>query len=309
MDLPDLKQYRANFKKKGVKLPLNVITAGKDGLLGTIPPPPAAKTGWPWTEQTNPSVYADRATWPKITIVTPSFNQGAFIEQTIRSVLLQNYPALEYIIMDGGSTDNTREILDKYSPWISFLQSEKDNGQGHAINRGFSLASGVYYAWLNSDDYYLPDAFYKVSGKFLSSNTEFIYGYGFSYHIKREWFELITVLPFLDVFIKLPSLIQPSTFWKSSIHQPIWEELHCALDFELWMRLVKGKRRERIKEPLSVANIHDNAKTSDISMKAKWDEDEKKMWSINGHGGVPHWHKINRINRIRIRLYKLLGLS
>lgn len=308
MELPDLKVYRSNFEKKGVVYPLPTVPADKNGLLPILPAPPAEKTGWPWTEETSPSIYDGRVSWPKLTIVTPSYNQGGYIEETIRSVLLQNYPNLEYIIMDGGSTDETKAILEKYSPWISYWQSNRDEGQGQAINMGFSLASGEYYAWINSDDYYIKDVFNKVISKFLSTKSLFIYGYGYSYHKDKNWFELVKLLPVLDYFIKIPSLVQPSTFWSARIHRPIWEELHCAIDFELWLRLVKGNKRHFIKEALSVANVHDEAKTSDPKMKAKWDEDHLKMWSDDAHGRVYEWKRIVFLNRIRMKLYKICKL-
>src|SRR5690606_33280720 len=91
---------------------------------------------------------------PKITIVTPSYNQGQFIEDTIRSVLLQGYPNFEYIIMDGNSTDDTLEIIKKYEPWITYWESTSDRGQAHAINKGLERATGDIWAYINSDDYY-----------------------------------------------------------------------------------------------------------------------------------------------------------
>jgi len=308
MNLPDLKTKRAGFEKKGLKLPLTTVPAEKTGLLKFLPAPGKSATGWPWTEETNAGIYHTRDFWPKITIVTPSYNQGQFIEQTIRSVLLQNYPNLEYIVMDGGSSDETTAILEKYSPWISYKQSEKDNGQGPAINLGFSIASGDYYAWINSDDYYLKNVFAEVIETFFKSQAKFIYGYGLNYYESKTRFELIKVLPSLDFFLKMPNFVQPSAFWSSGIHQPIWEELHCSIDFELWLRLVKGQKRKLIRKALSVAHIHHNAKTSDEKMKIKWDEDEKLMWSDQGHGPVPHWGKVNLINRVRIKIYKFLGL-
>ena len=307
INLPDLQSYKVNFLNKGVNYPLNTIAIPKQGLLNTLPVA-INKTGWPWTEQTNPAVYPDKITWPKLTIVTPSYNQGQFIEQTIRSVLLQNYPNLEYIIIDGGSTDNTQQVLNKYSPWISYWQSEKDNGQSHAINQGFSLAKGDYMAWINSDDYYLNTTFFKVLNTFIATKTDFVYGYGLNYKIAENKLEIVQVPPLLDYFIRIPSLVQPSCFWRATIHQPLWEELHCSLDFELWQRLVKGNKRKLIKEPLSVANVHVDAKTSDPKMRAKWQQDHLKMWSADAHGSVPEWKRIMFLNRIRLKLYKMLHI-
>ena len=306
MNLPDLKKYREDFIAAGVNLPLQVVPGG--GLLKVLPAPGNQQTGWPWTEETDPGIYGTKNHWPRLTIVTPSYNQGKFIEQTIRSILLQNYPNLEYIVIDGGSDDETVSILEKYSPWISYYRSARDNGQGQAINLGFSLASGDYYAWINSDDYYLKDVFHEVIQLFTQSKAKFVYGYGLNYREDTQQFDISKVLPSLDFFLKIPNFVQPSSFWNAAIHQPIWEKLHCALDFELWLRLVKGQKRKLIKKPLSVANIHDTAKTSDAKMKIKWDEDEKLMWSNEGHGAVPHWGKVNFINRIRIKIYRSLGL-
>lgn len=277
-------------------------------MLKLLPKAETDNTGWPWTEEANPKNYDSHVTWPKVTIVTPSYNQGIFIEQTIRSVLLQNYPNLEYIIMDGGSTDNTPDILKKYSRWISYWQSEKDNGQGHAINMGFSMASGDYYAWINSDDYYLKNVFHVVIIRFLKSKCDFIYGNGLNFDVNKQSFKEIKLLPFLDYFIKIPGLIQPSTFWNARIHKPIWEVLHCSLDFELWLRMVKGNSRQHVKMALSVAQAHHNNKTSDPKMKVKWEEDHLQIWSSEGHGTVREWNKIIFLNKVRMKIYKFLRI-
>ena len=108
-------------------------------ILEDLPRALEGKSGWPWTEQSKAQSrpHETRRKWPKITIVTPSYNQGTYIEETIRSVLLQGYPRLEYIIVDGGSNDKTLAILKKYSNWISAWSSEPDEGQSHALNKGF----------------------------------------------------------------------------------------------------------------------------------------------------------------------------
>jgi len=119
----------------------------------------------------------DSKPWPKISIVTPSYNQGQFIEETIRSVLLQGYPNLEYIIIDGGSTDSTVEIIKKYDSWISYWVSESDQGQADAVNKGWLRSSGQLLGWLNSDDRYEPGAFKTVAGRLIQDpGTVMIYG-------------------------------------------------------------------------------------------------------------------------------------
>jgi glycosyltransferase involved in cell wall biosynthesis len=133
--------------------------------LSELPPPPPGRHGWPWTEETPraPDATIDDSSWPLISIVTPSFNQGHFIEETIRSILLQGYPDLEYIIIDGGSTDNTLGIIDKYQPWLSYVVSEPDNGQNDAIKKGWKRSTGKILAWLNSDDVYEPNSLIRVA--------------------------------------------------------------------------------------------------------------------------------------------------
>ncbi|GAB2698865.1 glycosyltransferase family 2 protein [Mucilaginibacter koreensis] len=301
ISLPDLVSYKEILLKTGISYPLPLVTNfAASGLLDQLPKPAHQGTGWPWTEQVNQAVYTGQ-TWPKITIVTPSYNQGAFLEQTIRSVLLQNYPNLEYIIMDGGSTDESRQILDKYSQWLSYWHSERDRGQSHAINMGFALASGDYYAWLNSDDYYLPETLVTVAQNFIQSKAAFLYGHSLNYNIYTHTFTEVKPGRLLDYFLRFPTLAQPSCFWSKNIHQPLWEELHCSLDYELWLRIVKGNKRKRIKKPLSVANVHDDAKTHDPKMGEKWSHDHQLICADDAHGPVKDWTK-------RQFLYKILNL-
>ena len=132
--------------------------------LKDLPLPPPEKLEWPWTEQSEPlsERIPDNSEWPRISIVTPSYNQGQFIEETIRSVLLQGYPNLEYIIIDGGSTDNSVEIIRKYEPWLTYWVSQPDKGQTDAIQKGFNLSTGVVWNWLNSDDLLEPNALQQM---------------------------------------------------------------------------------------------------------------------------------------------------
>jgi glycosyltransferase involved in cell wall biosynthesis len=132
--------------------------------LADLPSPPVGKAGWPWNLDTNPSdEYLSKGLWPKITVITPSYNQGGFLEQTIRSILLQQYPNLEYRIIDGGSTDGSVEIIKKYGHLIPNWSSARDRGQVDALNRGMSQASGEILTWINSDDFLLPGSLFAVA--------------------------------------------------------------------------------------------------------------------------------------------------
>jgi len=123
--------------------------------LSELPPPPPGKTGWPWTVESVqlPDTMPNGHPWPRISIVTPSYNQGQYIEETIRSILLQGYPNLEYVIMDGGSTDDTVDIIRKYERWLVHWESVSDRGQAHAINKGLERCTGALFNWINSDDF------------------------------------------------------------------------------------------------------------------------------------------------------------
>ena len=121
---------------------------------------------WPYNDYVSSEIYKNRKDWPKISIVTPSYNQGQYIEETILSILNQNYPNLEYIIIDGGSTDNTIEVIKKYEDRINYWVSEKDNGQADAINKGIEKCTGEIFNWINSDDYLAENALHHVANNF-----------------------------------------------------------------------------------------------------------------------------------------------
>src|SRR5215831_8542048 len=144
--------------------------------LSALPPPPPGVEGWPWTEESSCLETAVENRRPaRVTVITPSFNQGRFLEATIRSVLLQGYPDLEYFVLDGGSRDNSIEIIRKYSQWITFWASEADGGQSAAINRGLKMGSGVFANWINSDDMLCKNALTTlVGGTKLARDTLYV---------------------------------------------------------------------------------------------------------------------------------------
>jgi glycosyltransferase involved in cell wall biosynthesis len=136
--------------------------------LDELPTPDGSRKGWPWTEG-SPQLAAampDGQPWPRITVITPSFNQAAFLEETIRSVLLQGYPELEYIIVDGGSSDASVNIIKRYTRLLTRWVSEPDAGQADAINKGLARANGEIFNWINSDDLLMPGALHAVARVF-----------------------------------------------------------------------------------------------------------------------------------------------
>ncbi len=146
--------------------------------LKDLSPAPPDKLGWPWNEENQPlpERMADGSEWPKISIITPSYNYGRFIEETIRSVLLQGYPNLEYIIIDGGSTDETVNIIKKYEKCLTYWVSEPDKGQTDAINKGYERCTGNIFAWLNADDAYATPNCLKSVAEFYMQGYKLISG-------------------------------------------------------------------------------------------------------------------------------------
>ncbi len=132
------------------------------GIIQTLPQARYPKQGYGYTQETDPKIYQSLAWLPKISIITPSFNQGIYLEETIRSVLAQNYPNIELIIVDGGSKDSTLEVLQDYNKYINHWVSEKDQGTYDANNKGLAVMTGDYWCVVNSDDTLSPDALYQV---------------------------------------------------------------------------------------------------------------------------------------------------
>ncbi|MDB9447418.1 glycosyltransferase family 2 protein [Anabaena sp. CS-542/02] len=237
--------------------------------LSQLPPPPPGKTGWPWTEETEPlaDTMPDGGEWPKISIVTPSYNQAQFIEETIRSVLLQGYPNLEYMIMDGASTDDSVNIISKYQQFLCHWVSEPDRGQSHAINKGFAKTTGNILAWINSDDFLKPGAL-EIVAKTLSNSqtpTWLIGGCEITNEISVPLFmKSGTGISYAKCWNWLENWFpQQSTFW----HRHLWslaglldESLHYAMDFDFWLRLFLLAEPITIDTVISAYRYHDNAK-------------------------------------------------
>lgn len=240
--------------------------------LEELPAPPADKSGWPWTEESERlrEMQPDGSPWPKISIVTPSYNQGQFIEETIRAVLLQGYPDIEFIIIDGGSKDNTVEIIKKYEPFIAFWVSEKDKGQADAINKGFAKASGQIYYWTNSDDWPERNVFGAVAKEFNQSpEIEVLFGncyfidQGYSILKLRRGYDFTTA----DL-IDLNPIEQNTVFFRSQVWQKygqIKESLHFIVDFELWLRWsLKGVSFKYSPEIFAYFRLHETSKSTQL---------------------------------------------
>jgi len=237
--------------------------------LDALPPPPSNKTGWPWTEAVQPwsETMPDGAAYPKISIVTPSYNQGQFLEETIRSVLLQGYPNLEYIIIDGGSQDNSVEIIKKYESFLAYWISEPDAGQTQAINKGIQHSSGQIFAWLNSDDYYTPKTLVNIGKAFWNTKFNFCYGQCDIVNSEGEFLAALPYVEDLDLLTVLSEhfLPQPSCFINMQLVKEsglLNERFQYAFDYEYWLRLLlRGVKTTSIPILLSKYRLHDSSKT------------------------------------------------
>lgn len=211
--------------------------------------------------------------WPRISIVTPSFNQATFIGRTIDSVLNQNYPNLEYIVMDGGSTDGTLEILKSYGKRIIY-RSEKDKGQGEAINKGLQIASGELLAYLNSDDTYLPTALIKTADFFVK-NPGIMWAFGTCRIVDENDNEARNIITAYKNFwlrhynfqslLILDYISQPAVFWRRAAYEKIGdfdENEFYELDYDYWLRLGKSYKPGFIDDYLANFRVHKLAKTS-----------------------------------------------
>jgi cellulose synthase/poly-beta-1,6-N-acetylglucosamine synthase-like glycosyltransferase len=218
---------------------------------------------------------------PRVSIITPSFNQGPFIEETIRSVLSQGYPNLEYIVMDGGSTDETISILKKYEDSLIWV-SQKDEGQSHALNKGFRMASGAILGFLNSDDIYEPGALNTV-GKYFFRHPHHAWITGRCKIIDRSGKEIRRLITlYKNAWLILPSpallqvinfLSQPSTFWRREVYQEVGGldvTLSYAMEYDFWLRASRKFAFHSLPINLARFRVHAQSK-SGSSAHAQFD--------------------------------------
>jgi glycosyltransferase involved in cell wall biosynthesis len=212
--------------------------------------------------------------FPKISIVTPSYNQGQFLEECIDSILGQGYPNLEYVIMDGGSTDNSVDIIRKYEKHLTYWQSKPDGGQYAAINDGFGKTNGELMAWLNSDDKYQDNAFFKVAYLFsrheelewLTARHAFWDGEGRVKYIELNWLPEHSREKYLRKEYDRPYIQQESTFWRRTLWEKaggfIRPDLKFAGDLELWTRFFRHAPLSTVDTLLSGYRMHGNQKVA-----------------------------------------------
>lgn len=251
--------------------------------------------------------------WPKVSVVIPSFNQGEFIESTLLSIVDQGYPNLELIIIDGGSTDNTVEIIRKYEEHISYWESKKDNGQSQALNDGFDKATGDIYCWMNSDDTFAPNAIEKSIKTFLAhpevnivfgdyleidEHDNFLnYNYAFDFSVNHFIYEGF-------------HLNAQSMFWRKEVHRRFGqfdEKLHRTMDYDMILRFGINEgisafhRIENV--PLGCFRRHENQKTTP---KGQETVNSEHRYIAEKLGINDKYNYTGKIKRIYFRFRRLL---
>jgi glycosyltransferase involved in cell wall biosynthesis len=229
--------------------------------------------GWPYTLDYLPiTKKTSTMSTPKISIIIPTLNQSETLEHTLLSIINQDYDNFEIIIVDGGSIDKTSSIVQRYMNWITYYISGKDTGQSNAINLGFAQASGNIYAWINSDDYYLPHAFLRVAKRFINNNINLVIGAGdvvskdckFLKHIKPMMMNRENI----KKWSKGEWIMQQSCFWSSELWRDaggVDESLRLLMDFDLWFRFSKHANSHILNEPLAAMRYYPEIKT--VSLK------------------------------------------
>jgi glycosyltransferase involved in cell wall biosynthesis len=237
---------------------------------------------------------------PLISIVTPSYNQGAFIEETLRSVLRQDYPCIEYIIVDGGSTDGTLDILRKYEDHLIWF-SESDKGQADAINKGFQKSHGQILAWLNSDDTYLPGTV-RTAVDYLAAHPEVAMVYGDCNMVDEQgevvgrsiWVEDFDLRRLVE---DINYIHQPTAFFRRQAFEDVGmldTDLHYCMDYDLWIRIGKEYPVQRIPHVLANIRVYPYTKSASGG-EDRWQE----LFGVSRrHGGgifAPRYHHAERV--------------
>jgi glycosyltransferase involved in cell wall biosynthesis len=237
--------------------------------------------------------------WPRITIVTPSHNQADFLEQTIRSVLLQGYPNLEYIVLDGGSTDGSVDIIRKYERWIDHWSSERDDGQADAIYRGFERATGEVVAWQNSDDLYLPGAL-RAFGELFASKPHAELAIGGCVWIDGTGMPLRSPRGYPRYFPGRNLRFNEALLWGMGANQPATmyrrdaffsaggfdRSLQCCFDYDSILRLTRRRRADAIHQPVACFRMHGCSKTA--TRQQQFARELEKI-RAQCHGSFPGW--------------------
>jgi glycosyltransferase involved in cell wall biosynthesis len=258
-----------------------------------FPPPPPGKSGWPWDPPPAKTQPADPV--PRISVIIPSFNLGRFIEETIRSIVLQDWPDLELIIVDGASSDETVEVIRKYEPWITYWASEADAGQAEAINKGLRKATGDIVTWFNADDFFtdgilaaVADAWRRNPRGIYAAPVANFYVRGHEMLIRPRGLTLDKVIQY---WTGRSRWHDPGLFWSRAVVDAIGgpdQSLHYAHDFDCLARALQHASVEYVDRIAAGFRLHRQSKT--ISMT-------ESMMTETAAVSRRYWHLVKDLDR------------
>ena len=239
---------------------------------------------WPDSTAIRARAPLDRTSeGPLISVVVPSFNQGQFLGDCLASIAGQDYPNKEIVVMDGGSTDTSVEVIRSYEPHLAYWQSQRDGGQGAAINAGMARAQGDILCWINSDDMMAPEALSRVAELFRKHDPDIVYGDAINLFEGSDEIQYWQAHWVVDSFLDIGGIVSShSIFWHRRVHQPIWENLKCNIDGELWQRLLPGRRLQHVPLPLGIYRAHEDTKSAADKWAQAWADDDAKIWQRHG---------------------------
>jgi glycosyltransferase involved in cell wall biosynthesis len=278
-----------------------------------FPPPPSGKSGWPWDLPAAPPPATKPV--PRISIIIPSFNLGRFIEETIRSIVLQRWPDLELIVVDGGSSDETVEVIQKYIPWIRWWVSEPDRGQADAINKGLKKATGDIVAWFNADDFYTDGIFAAVAdgwrrnpkGIYAAPVANF-YTRGRETLIRPRGISLDNVIQY---WTKRSIWHDPGFFWSRAVVDAVGgpdASLHYSHDFDYLIRALQFAKVESIDHVAAGFRLHQESKTVSLTrqMMAETAEVSRRYWHLVRDLDIEGFERSQYEARVRLGASKLI---
>ena len=253
---------------------------------------------------------------PRITVITPSYNQAQFLERTIQSVLNQNYPNLQYAVIDGNSTDHSSEIIKKYADKLDFHIIESDRGQVDAINKGLTRATGDILCYINSDDTLLPSSLHTVGNHFLNNpSSNWVIGNCLEIDAHDNVIGRLDTTPVSSLAHALTrnerlEIPQPAIFWRKSLSDSLGlfsENYNFAFDYDLWCRfLAAGYKLEKINADLATYRYHEQSKTCSLSLGFL--ENHIRIESSHAHNlSLKDRIKFNRMFGYRLRQYAILN--
>lgn len=257
--------------------------------------------------------------YPRISIVTPSFNQAAFLEKTIASVVEQGYPNIEYIIIDGGSTDGSVDIIRKYAKHLAYWVSEPDQGQTQAINKGLRIATGEWVGWQNSDDIYYPGCFFDLA-RAAAAHPHAHLVIGNMMLLDEQGGEIRDIRYVRPTYRSLLAegmvLTNQAAFWRRSLHEKIGylsEEFCCGFDYEWFLRVTRQHKAHHVNRVWGGLRIHGETKSS--TMHERFEEEYRQILLLHGReiaGIVKRFYQFRRLILTLVRgnaFYVLRGIG